>query len=83
LRSIDGWAILQHLKFDSRTRNIPVIVTSIRNIRTHALNQGAQECLIKPVSAMAVANAVERLPEFRKNLEGKIDPLPVRDETVS
>ncbi|MEX2326558.1 MAG: histidine kinase dimerization/phospho-acceptor domain-containing protein, partial [Pseudomonadales bacterium] len=31
LRSIDGWAILQHLKFDSRTRNIPVIVTSIRN----------------------------------------------------
>jgi CheY-like chemotaxis protein len=83
MRSIDGWAVLQHLKFDSRTRNIPVILSSVRNVLTRARDQGAQACLIKPVSATAVQKTIDRLPEFRSDLEDKSNLTALPHESIS
>lgn len=83
MRSIDGWAVLQHLKFDSRTRNIPVILSSVRNVLTRAMDQGAQACLIKPVSAIAVQKTIDRLPEFRSDLKDKSKSTVLPHESIS
>lgn len=61
LQSIDGWSVLQHLQFDQRTHDIPVIITSVKNVHRRAISQGARDCLIKPVSAIALKNALIRV----------------------
>jgi DNA-binding response OmpR family regulator len=50
LPGIDGWAVLQALKADTATRDIPVIVVSIVDERTRGTTLGAAAYLVKPVS---------------------------------
>jgi signal transduction histidine kinase/CheY-like chemotaxis protein len=50
LPGIDGWAVLQALKADSRTRDIPVVVVSIVDERARGTALGAAAYLVKPVS---------------------------------
>ncbi|RMF62049.1 MAG: response regulator, partial [Calditrichaeota bacterium] len=44
----NGWEILEELKTDAATREIPVIVTSILAERERAFEMGADEYLMKP-----------------------------------
>jgi signal transduction histidine kinase/CheY-like chemotaxis protein len=50
LPGIDGWTVLQALKADVRTRDIPVIVVSIVDERARGTALGAAAYLVKPVS---------------------------------
>jgi len=45
----DGWRVLQALKLDERTRQIPVIVCSVVNDPELGLALGAASYLTKPV----------------------------------
>jgi CheY-like chemotaxis protein len=49
LPGIDGWAVLRALKADPETSDIPVIVVSIVDERTHGVELGAAAYLVKPV----------------------------------
>jgi CheY-like chemotaxis protein len=50
LPRLDGWNVLEALKADPETRDIPVVVVSIIDDRPRGLALGAAEYLVKPVS---------------------------------
>ena len=58
--SADGWEILQKLRADEATRDLPVIVCSVVREGSLALSLGAAEFLPKPVSREGLRSALER-----------------------
>ncbi|MEQ1618851.1 MAG: response regulator, partial [Terricaulis sp.] len=56
-----GWRVLESLKQDPDTREIPVIVLSVNEDRARALALGAAEHLVKPADRDRLAAAVMRL----------------------
>jgi signal transduction histidine kinase/FixJ family two-component response regulator len=58
LPGIDGWAVLQALKAEAATRDIPVIIVSIVDERVRGAALGAAEYLVKPVSRDALLQAL-------------------------
>ena len=50
LPGIDGWAVLEALKADPDTRDIPVVVASIVDERARGAALGAAAYLVKPIS---------------------------------
>jgi signal transduction histidine kinase/CheY-like chemotaxis protein len=59
----DGWKILEMLKTDPETRDIPVIICSILEERDKARRMGAQDYLVKPILADDFLNTIRRLAE--------------------
>jgi CheY-like chemotaxis protein len=60
-----GWRVLQSLKQDPKTHDIPVVVLSINEDRAHALSLGAAEHLVKPADRDALAATVMRFARKR------------------
>jgi len=58
MRSLDGWAVLQQLKSDPDTAQIPVLVCSVINEPQLARSLGAAGLLRKPVTAEELLTAV-------------------------
>ncbi|MEU4291396.1 GAF domain-containing protein [Kribbella sp. NPDC026596] len=58
LPGIDGWAVLQALKAEPGTRDIPVIVVSIVDEQARGAALGAAAYLVKPVSRDALLDAL-------------------------
>lgn len=66
-----GWEVLDNLKSDFRTRDIPVIITSILNERERALAMGAAEYFVKPFEPQKLRSFLSTLDlrsEKKKNL---------------
>jgi signal transduction histidine kinase/DNA-binding response OmpR family regulator len=57
----NGWELLRTLKSHEATTDIPVIVLSVIEKRTHALYLGAADYLIKPVSREALQESLARI----------------------
>jgi CheY-like chemotaxis protein len=57
---LDGWDVLKTLKSDPATQDIPVVVCSIMREQGMATSFGADDYLVKPVSAQALMRAVAR-----------------------
>lgn len=60
-----GWRVLQSLKHDPKTQDIPVVVLSVNEDRAHALALGAAEHLVKPADRDQLAATVMRLARKR------------------
>jgi signal transduction histidine kinase/ActR/RegA family two-component response regulator len=60
-----GWRVLQSLKQDPKTQDIPVVVLSVNEDRAHALSLGAAEHLVKPADRDALAATVMRFARKR------------------
>jgi signal transduction histidine kinase/CheY-like chemotaxis protein len=58
LPGIDGWSVLQALKSEAGTRDIPVIIVSIVDERARGTALGAAAYLVKPVSRDALLDAL-------------------------
>ena len=72
---IDGWQVLDSLKGDPDTRNIPVIVCSIIEDLEKGFNLGAADYLVKPILEDDLVNALDRL-----NADGSIRDVLVIDD---
>jgi PAS domain S-box-containing protein len=72
----DGWAVLQKLKSLPETRDIPVIIISITEDSQCAYQNGASECLVKPVDKHQFIQAL-RAAEERKRA-GAV-PMPANE----
>jgi signal transduction histidine kinase/ActR/RegA family two-component response regulator len=58
LPGMDGWAVLQSLKAEPTTRDIPVVVVSIVDEHARGTALGAAAYLVKPVSREALLGAL-------------------------
>jgi PAS domain S-box-containing protein len=72
---IDGWRILDGLKGDPETRNIPVIICSIIEDLEKGFNLGATDYLVKPILEDDFVSALNRL-----NADGSIYDVLVIDD---
>ena len=64
LPDMDGWALLDLLKNDPRTRHIPIHVISVNDEKKRGLRAGAFGFLEKPVEREGLMRALERSKEF-------------------
>ncbi len=58
---VDGWEVLDHLKRDPATRNIPVAIVSCLDSKERGLRAGADAFLVKPVDRGELLRTVRRL----------------------
>jgi signal transduction histidine kinase/DNA-binding response OmpR family regulator len=73
-----GLDLLQSLKADPATLDIPVLIVSVANDSLKALSLGASECLLKPVDRGRIVGTVRRL--LAGSREGTPRILVVDDE---
>jgi HAMP domain-containing protein/signal transduction histidine kinase/CheY-like chemotaxis protein len=64
LPDMDGWALLDLLKNDPRTRHIPIHVISVSDERKRGMRAGAFGFLEKPVDRDELLKALERSKDF-------------------
>jgi signal transduction histidine kinase/DNA-binding response OmpR family regulator len=57
----DGWSILQQLKQDPETRNIPVIICSILEDQDKGFSLGAADYLVKPILEEDLVHSIRRI----------------------
>jgi signal transduction histidine kinase/ActR/RegA family two-component response regulator len=63
-----GWRVLQSLKHDPKTQDIPVVVLSVNEDRAHAMSLGACEHIVKPADRDRLAATVMRYARKRPTL---------------
>jgi len=66
----DGWQILQNLKEDPETRDLPVIIVSIVDDRPRGLQMGAVDYLVKPLTREPLLAGLARLGIASPRLRG-------------
>ncbi|MEN6572037.1 MAG: GAF domain-containing protein [Anaerolineaceae bacterium] len=57
----DGWQLINELKENELTRNIPILVCSILEEEEKGFSMGASDYLVKPFAADDLSNAILRL----------------------
>jgi len=57
----DGWQVIQELKSDPKTQDIPVIMCSIVSDKDQGISLGASGYLVKPIMEKELLAALERL----------------------
>ena len=72
----DGWTVLDALKADPETRNIPVIICSIVEDIEKGFSLGASDYLVKPILEEDIVNSLDRL-----NSDGSIREVLVIDDS--
>jgi CheY-like chemotaxis protein len=64
-----GWRVLQSLKHDPKTQDIPVVVLSVNEDRAHAMALGAAEHIVKPADRDMLAATVMRFARHRPSAQ--------------
>ncbi len=76
----DGWEVLQSLKADSRTSDIPVIIHSIIDNKELGFALGAVDYLVKPVDKATILSRLEGLSLAAKKRLYPVTILAVTDD---
>ncbi|HRE43519.1 MAG TPA: ATP-binding protein, partial [Terricaulis sp.] len=77
-----GWRVLQSLKHDPKTADIPVVVLSVNEDRAHAMALGAAEHMVKPADRDKLAATVMRYARKRPP-ETQVAAAPTNVATLS
>src|SRR5438046_10282912 len=73
----DGWTVLNELKIDSKSADIPVIMVTVVDNEAMGLDLGASNYLIKPVDRDRLAVLVEKHRGTRSSTIMDDHPLPL------
>ncbi|RJP51107.1 MAG: PAS domain S-box protein [Anaerolineaceae bacterium] len=71
----DGWHVLNDLKSNAETRNVPVIVCSIVEEQEKGFSLGAADYLLKPILEDEILNALDHL-----NSDGTLREILIVDD---
>ncbi len=63
----DGWTLIQELKDDPETHDIPIIVCSIVSDADKGLSMGVADYLMKPIMEQELVNTLDRLEAGHKD----------------
>ncbi len=74
LPQVDGWEVLNRLKADEATQNIPVVVVSVVDNPSLGRALGALDYFVKPVDGKAL---LSRLGQYTFATKAKSDPVRV------
>jgi PAS domain S-box-containing protein len=74
----DGWSVLNELKADNETRDVPVIICSIVEEKERGFSLGAADYLLKPILEDDLLNALDHL-----NFDGSIRDVLIIDDNPS
>ncbi|NOX80084.1 MAG: response regulator [Deltaproteobacteria bacterium] len=80
----DGWQVLQELKSNPETQDIPVIILSIVDDKNRGFSLGAAEYIVKPINKKVLLNKLknlEKLTRIKKVLI--VDPDPATRELMA
>ena len=69
---LDGWGLLQELKADAATRDIPVLVVAPARDRERALDLGAAQAFSRPLDSAVLLGAIRSAMLARKNRERRM-----------
>ncbi|MHB8766434.1 MAG: ATP-binding response regulator [Deferrisomatales bacterium] len=71
---VDGWELLESLKNDPETRDIPVVILSCVDREARGLRSGAAAYLVKPIDRDVLARTLRRLarPPSAPHPQGRI-----------
>ncbi len=72
LPDMEGWVVLDQLKFIPETKHIPVHIISVDKERQRSLESGAIGFLEKPVSIKTLSEAISTIKAVNDKVEGKI-----------
>ncbi|MEH1765601.1 MAG: response regulator [Nostoc sp.] len=61
LPNLSGWDVLNQLKANPKTKDIPAIIISVVDERSKGLTQGAFEYLVKPITRAQLQVTIEKL----------------------
>ncbi|MGJ5631772.1 PAS domain S-box protein [Nostoc sp. CALU 1950] len=61
LPNLSGWEVLNQLKTNPKTQNIPAIIISVVDERSKGLAQGAFEYLVKPITRTQLQATIDKL----------------------
>jgi signal transduction histidine kinase/DNA-binding response OmpR family regulator len=65
LPDIDGWDVLQQLRLERRTRDVPILVVSVLEDQQLGLAFGAADYLVKPVERQILLDRLDRITRVR------------------
>jgi CheY-like chemotaxis protein/anti-sigma regulatory factor (Ser/Thr protein kinase) len=79
----DGWEVLNDLKADPATRDIPIIVLSIIDNRELGFSLGASDYLVKPVEKETILAALKRATRVPANRVLVVDDEPAAVDLIT
>lgn len=76
----DGWQVLQELKTNGETSQIPILITSMIDDRNLAFTLGAADYFVKPVDRNRLLDRLENIASLAKSSRGPATILVIDDE---
>ncbi|MFN6483145.1 response regulator [Nostoc sp. DedQUE02] len=76
LPNLSGWDVLNQLKTNPKTKDIPTIIISVVDEHSKGLAQGAFEYLVKPITRAQLQVTIEKLQHPARSEEPSLIVLP-------
>jgi CheY-like chemotaxis protein len=81
LPDMRGLIVLEHLKFNLKTRHIPVYLMAAEDYSREALRKGAMGFSLKPVAFKDIENAIQKMEKFNNSPVKKL--LIIEDDEAT